>query len=155
MFIDSTFTRLVCVVAHSPQKARLSTKQNGVIFVYLPVFLQNILIRVNTEALSTHPWTATTSTPRRASIDPRCCCPSPPLSHPPFSDEGDTPFRHPGEVSIDHLVELWQPGAPCPPCIPKVSPVAASTDFLLRQHFVSSPYTAIVGDLGVCLDLRQ
>ncbi|VDD78077.1 unnamed protein product [Mesocestoides corti] len=56
-------------------------------------------------------------------------------------------------LNVDQLVELWKPGAPPPPEIPKISPLTAPPSLLHRFH--RPAYTAVVGDLGVCLDLRQ
>ncbi|KAM7536333.1 hypothetical protein Aperf_G00000082180 [Anoplocephala perfoliata] len=57
-------------------------------------------------------------------------------------------------LRIDQMTELWEPGSS--PCagLPKVSPFVAPASFFHRYHRLPA-YTAVVGDLGVCLDLRQ
>ncbi|VDM17480.1 unnamed protein product [Hydatigera taeniaeformis] len=57
-------------------------------------------------------------------------------------------------LSIDQMTELWDPKSP--PCLglPVIRPSVAPASLFHRYHRYS-PYTAVVGDLGVCLDLRQ
>lgn len=57
-------------------------------------------------------------------------------------------------LSIDQMTELWDPkSAPCAG-LPIVTPSVAPASLFHRYHRYP-PYTAVVGDLGVCLDLRQ
>lgn len=58
------------------------------------------------------------------------------------------------DLSVEQIAELWDPGSP--PCagLPKVAPSVAPANLFNPYHRLP-PYTAIVGDLGVCLDLRQ
>uniref|UniRef100_A0A0R3W733 Protein kinase domain-containing protein n=1 Tax=Taenia asiatica TaxID=60517 RepID=A0A0R3W733_TAEAS len=57
-------------------------------------------------------------------------------------------------LSIDQMTELWD--SKSPPCakLPVIPPSVAPANLFHRYHRYP-PYTAVVGDLGVCLDLRQ
>ncbi|KAM3184658.1 hypothetical protein ACTXT7_007913 [Hymenolepis weldensis] len=107
--------------------------------------VQNILIRVNYEASGT-----------AMPLPPNWGCnrsngtttPIPPVENSPSQLEPSQGLR------IDQMTELWEPGSP--PCagLPKVSPSLAPPSSFHRYSRLP-PYIAVVGDLGVCLDLRQ
>ncbi|KAL5106216.1 LIM domain kinase 2 [Taenia crassiceps] len=57
-------------------------------------------------------------------------------------------------LSIDQMTELWDSKSPLCAGLPVIPPSVAPTNLFHRYHRYP-PYTAVVGDLGVCLDLRQ
>ncbi|VDO09788.1 unnamed protein product [Rodentolepis nana] len=77
------------------------------------------------------------------------------ITTPTIPDENSpSQLEPPQGLRIDQMTELWEPGSP--PCagLSKVSPfVAPASSF--HRYSPLPPYTAVVGDLGVCLDLRQ
>ncbi|VDL31000.1 unnamed protein product [Hymenolepis diminuta] len=106
---------------------------------------QNILIRVNYEASGT-----------AMPLPPNWGCNRSNGTTTPISPvENSLSQLEPSQgLRIDQMTELWEPGSP--PCagLPKVSPsVAPPSSF--HRYSRSPPYIAVVGDLGVCLDLRQ